>query len=517
MSWSKKRPKSGASTTTMEYSEAVQSGQRKTLMDHLDSKQLSDVTFVIGPSQTPYNLNRVFLAMISPVFKAMLYGQMKESELDSEVIIEDMNPDVFQCIIHYAYCNDPQITSRNVLSVLCVCKKYHITKLQALCHEFVANDLKDNNFGQYYHDANRLGFQDEKVINIMSSYFSSHRKACLSGSNFSVFFEDVVQRNLSQFVVECEHHLDEANKQEIEEIMESKRFFNLSLKAMRLFLKRSLHCTEEAIWKYVIKWAEFKNKKTQKNRTKSRNDDDSKCDVDQGVDSKNASVCSLLKSVKDLMRFGLMDGRYFSTEVIPMNVLDKDEVIDVLRFFQYPEGGCGSFETEPRNLKAIIYKLKMNTLDRSRADSRILNTFECLQEYDLSRGCAGARGTNCITAAWSDWCYYQSDGGYGTHRESFRVNEIWGMDIGVPSWLTAEEMKFINDADIEAVTQQKGRTVVANLRDLKPGEIGRIILRYGGVKTNTLSITNRNSWNNSNRNIRLVVSHWKIYAKIEHR
>eukprot|EP01084_Bolivina_argentea_P086193 155796_1 len=111
------------------YTEKIKSKQRNILFNALNTDELADVTFIIGKPETEYNINRIFLSLISPVFKAMLYGQMKESELDSDVIIKDMEPEIFESISSFAYCNDPKITDKNVLLLLQACDKYQIQTL----------------------------------------------------------------------------------------------------------------------------------------------------------------------------------------------------------------------------------------------------------------------------------------------------------------------------------------------------------------------------------------------------
>eukprot|EP01084_Bolivina_argentea_P248974 416599_1 len=95
----------------MEYSPLVQMQQKQILANALHQQELTDVTFCIGKSRnnldnsdvSQYNVNRFLLALISPVFKKMLFGQMKESKPNSTVYIEDMEPEIFECIINFAY------------------------------------------------------------------------------------------------------------------------------------------------------------------------------------------------------------------------------------------------------------------------------------------------------------------------------------------------------------------------------------------------------------------------------
>ena len=56
----------------------------------------------------------------------------------------------------------------------------------------------------------------------------------------------------------------------------------------------------------------------------------------------------LLQSVRDLIRFGLMDGAYFTRNVVESKVLSAEELVSVLAYYQVPDRGCGSFSTERR-------------------------------------------------------------------------------------------------------------------------------------------------------------------------
>eukprot|EP01083_Nonionella_stella_P062513 162521_1 len=127
---------------SMRYTSALKTAQRQILMNALDNHELTDTTFIIGEQQTQYQVNRVFLALISDVFKAMLFGQMKESKPNSDVIIDDMESSTFECIVKFAYSNDPRVTTRNVISLMNACDKYQISTLLDFCHEFIETEVQ---------------------------------------------------------------------------------------------------------------------------------------------------------------------------------------------------------------------------------------------------------------------------------------------------------------------------------------------------------------------------------------
>jgi speckle-type POZ protein len=63
-------------------------------------KEESDVNFSVGGENFP--ARKILLAMRSPVFKAQLYGQMKERRARL-ITIEDIQPAVFRALLHFIY------------------------------------------------------------------------------------------------------------------------------------------------------------------------------------------------------------------------------------------------------------------------------------------------------------------------------------------------------------------------------------------------------------------------------
>ena len=108
----------------MEFTDKIRKKQCQNIANKMDDVALHDVTFLIGSDRIEFKANRVFLAVMSDAFQAMLFGQMQEGQRDSEVIIDDIDPSGFQSVLNYAYCKDPSITMDNVVAVKCICRKY---------------------------------------------------------------------------------------------------------------------------------------------------------------------------------------------------------------------------------------------------------------------------------------------------------------------------------------------------------------------------------------------------------
>lgn len=69
----------------------------------LHNKSFTDVTFIVGPphASKKYVGHRVLLAMTSPVFEQMFYGEMADK---SKIIrIPDLAPIGFENLLRYAY------------------------------------------------------------------------------------------------------------------------------------------------------------------------------------------------------------------------------------------------------------------------------------------------------------------------------------------------------------------------------------------------------------------------------
>ena len=115
-------------------------------MNVLEQQQLCDVKFFIGKEKKEFGVSRFGLATISQPFKAMLYGNMEESKKNAEIEIEDIDPDAFEQVLRYSYCNDPLLTPGNVVAVKKVCDKYQIASLS----KFVMNISKNFEMSQIY-------------------------------------------------------------------------------------------------------------------------------------------------------------------------------------------------------------------------------------------------------------------------------------------------------------------------------------------------------------------------------
>eukprot|EP01083_Nonionella_stella_P037061 101076_1 len=350
--------------------ENIQIKQRKILLNVLSNQRFADVTFIIGELQTEYHINRLFLSMISPVFEAMLFGQMKEGQPNAEVIIEDAEPEIFQCVINFAYCNDPNLTNRNILRLICFCDKYQITPLLEICHQYVRLNLNKNNFCGFCHEAICLKIFRDSIFEIMDNYFIGNWSTCLNKDNYWQFANAMFQLNLSDYIEKCKSFLQQSKREMILDLLGQDAFLKLKLPTMRWLLNiQPLHCCEEYLWAAVVNWAKYQS----------------------DTSDTDGIKLYLMKSVRDLIRFGLMDGAYFAKYVEPEKVLSDKELLNVLLYYQQPDRGCGAFSTAFRMLDTIQFTLRHSSMSWHYTKS---SKYEDMIDEDLDKCMVTQGGRN---------------------------------------------------------------------------------------------------------------------------
>ncbi|KFM66741.1 BTB/POZ domain-containing protein 3, partial [Stegodyphus mimosarum] len=123
----------------------------------LQNTALSDVTFIVGPpsASKKYVGHRVLLAMTSPVFEAMFYGDMADK---SKVIrITDLAPIGFENLLRYAYTDTLNLTTvEDAMLTAYAAKKYLLPHLLRECFVFIEAHVSPKNVCQVYEFATVL-------------------------------------------------------------------------------------------------------------------------------------------------------------------------------------------------------------------------------------------------------------------------------------------------------------------------------------------------------------------------
>jgi speckle-type POZ protein len=120
----------------------------------LKSKESADVTFVVGGEI--FYAHKLVLALRSPVFKAELFGSMKENHAE-RIKIEDMEPIVFKALLHFIYTDklpeekelndgvdglDAQTITTIMMQHMLVCAdRYALERLKLMCQEELSKNI----------------------------------------------------------------------------------------------------------------------------------------------------------------------------------------------------------------------------------------------------------------------------------------------------------------------------------------------------------------------------------------
>lgn len=137
----------------------------------LETGQWSDCNFIVGqgPQQQIFKGHKLLLAMSSPVFEAMFYGDLAEK--NDPIPIEDIQPEAFKILLKYIYTDNFELESFDLTYKLWYCaKKYMLPSLVKKCVNYLRHGLSPKNVCRVYENAKffeESGLM-EKCLEIMS-------------------------------------------------------------------------------------------------------------------------------------------------------------------------------------------------------------------------------------------------------------------------------------------------------------------------------------------------------------
>ncbi|RLM60426.1 hypothetical protein C2845_PM14G05710 [Panicum miliaceum] len=112
----------------------------------LEEKEGVDITFSVGGKNI--GAHKMVLAIRSPVFKAELYGPMRE-EGTEPIVVKDVQPDVFRALLHFIYTDslppleDLEEDDRNeiIRHLLVAADRYAMERLKLMCQSILCENL----------------------------------------------------------------------------------------------------------------------------------------------------------------------------------------------------------------------------------------------------------------------------------------------------------------------------------------------------------------------------------------
>ncbi|XP_039781289.1 BTB/POZ and MATH domain-containing protein 2-like [Panicum virgatum] len=114
------------------------------LGDLLVSKEGADVTFQVAGEE--FSAHRFLLAARSRVFKAELWGAMKEGAATGDCVrVDDMLPQVFKALLHFVYTDSlPQMEQEEAVMaqhLLEAADRYDMQRLRLICEDTLCRHL----------------------------------------------------------------------------------------------------------------------------------------------------------------------------------------------------------------------------------------------------------------------------------------------------------------------------------------------------------------------------------------
>ena len=135
----------------------------------LDDPSTHDVTFRTSDGGSVSG-HRAIVAAGSPVFHAMLYGNMKESN-EKEIELSLVDTETLKVLLTFMYTGKIEIDSENCLSVLEAAHYFNVAVLEDKCSDFIATSLDIENCCTIATFANDKKFSSllEKCLTFMYS------------------------------------------------------------------------------------------------------------------------------------------------------------------------------------------------------------------------------------------------------------------------------------------------------------------------------------------------------------
>ena len=99
---------------------------------------MSDITFVLTDpdgSQVHVPAHKLVLAISSPVFEAMFYGELAEKT--REIELPDTELPYLLEFLRFLYCDEAELTTDNAFGVLYLAQKYIVPLLADKCWAFI--------------------------------------------------------------------------------------------------------------------------------------------------------------------------------------------------------------------------------------------------------------------------------------------------------------------------------------------------------------------------------------------
>ena len=310
---------------------------------------LSDVKFIVSVSSDKSEIeskvipaHKFVLAISSPVFYAMFYGQMADTRDSIEV--PDCEYESVLEFFRFLYSDEIQLTGSNVMHVLYLAKKYLVPSLADECGKFLGDNLGPSNVFSILPHAEK--FEDEELENRCWEVIELNAAEAVTSDDFVT-----VERSL------------------VESVVNMKR---LDIKEVELF-------------KAVDRWAKHK------------------C-VEQGLAAEGQAKRRIIgEEILKEIRFPLMSQKEFASFVVDSNILNVQEFGGMIKHYNQVLTSPLPFAQSPRLLSRKRFRRFTNFGQprngwnyRGTSDSLCLRVDKAISLLGVQHfGCEGVFYTVC--------------------------------------------------------------------------------------------------------------------------
>ena len=243
-----------------------------------NNELLSDVKFVVPASQTDSETrktipaHKLLLAISSPVFYAMFYGQLAEAKDCIE--LPDCEYDSLLEFLRYLYSDKVNLTGSNVMHVLYLANKYMVPSLAEKCSEYLRENLSAANVFSILPHAKK--FEDKDLEDRCWEVIEENTEEAVTSDDFVT-----LERSLIESVVKRER---------------------LTIKEVDLF-------------KAVDRWATKESER-------------------QGITTDGESKRRIIgEDTVKAIRFPLMSEKEFVSVVLDCRILNFGEMSELMKFY----------------------------------------------------------------------------------------------------------------------------------------------------------------------------------------
>ena len=240
----------------------------------LNNDRLSDVKFVATKSESKQVIpaHKFILAIGSPVFEAMFYGELADTK--DTIELPDCDHESLLELFRYMYSDEVNLSGSNVMGVLYLAKKYIVPSLTNKCAEYLKEKLDPSNVFSILPFVQK--YEEKALVDRCWMVVENHTEASVKSEGF-----ETIERSLLEEVV---------------------RRDNLSIKEVSLF---------QAVDRWVTTQCEKQGL------------------AEEGPIKRRILGEEMIKA----LRFPVMTGEEFAVNVVDTNILTSDEVVTLFKYF----------------------------------------------------------------------------------------------------------------------------------------------------------------------------------------